>query len=304
MKKSEVDRTMAKRGNQVASMTGFGRAEGADDAYRWAWELRSVNGRGLDMRLRVGMGFERLDPEIRKRLSTAFKRGSLTASLDVRALGEVSSATINRTLLDELEALCRDRGQDPALDRLLAVRGVIDSGEDRNAAAEDDDRCKAVLATLEEAIAAMAEARRVEGIETERHLSARVDEIADLVNQANGLDATRLPAIRDRLLAQVDELLGDGREFNRDRLEQEVALLATKADIREELNRLSGHVDQARSLLSAGGPVGRKLDFLTQEFNREANTLCSKSSDKDLTNIGLAMKAAIDQMREQAANLE
>ncbi len=295
---------MAKRGMQVASMTGFGRAEGADDRYRWAWELRSVNGRGLDMRLRVGMGFERLDPEIRKRLSTAFKRGSLTASLDVRALGEVSSATVNHTLLAELETLCRERGQEPLLDRLLAVRGVVDSGEDRNAAAEDEDRCKAVLQTLDGAIAAMAEARRTEGIETERHLSARVDEIADLVAQANALDATRLPAIRDRLLAQIDTLLGDGRDLNRDRLEQEAALLATKADIREELDRLSAHVEQARTLLAAGGPVGRKLDFLTQEFNREANTLCSKSSDTVLTNIGLAMKAAIDQMREQAANLE
>lgn len=295
---------MAKKAAQVSSMTGFGRAEGADDRYRWAWELRSVNGRGLDMRLRVGMGFERLDPEIRKRLSTAFKRGSLTASLDVRALGEVSSATVNHTLLGELEQLCRDRGQDPAIDRLLAVRGVIDSGEDRNAAAEDEARCKAVLASLEQAVAAMAQARRVEGSETEKHLRARVDEIADLVSQANALDTTRLPAIRDRLLAQIDELLGDGRDLNRDRIEQEAALLATKADIREELDRLSAHVEQARSLLDGGGPVGRKLDFLTQEFNREANTLCSKSSDTELTNIGLAMKAAIDQMREQAANLE
>lgn len=285
-------------------MTGFGRAEGADDKYRWAWELRSVNGRGLDMRLRVGMGFERLDPEIRKRLSTAFKRGSLTASLDVRALGEVSSATVNLTLLSELEQLCRDRGQEPALDRLLGVRGVVDSAEDRNAAAEDEARCKAVLGTLDEAIRAMTEARRIEGVETERHLSARVDEIADLVAQANGLDSTRLPAIRDRLMAQIDELLANARELDRDRLEQEAAMLATKADIREELDRLSAHVEQARSLLSAGGPVGRKLDFLTQEFNREANTLCSKSSDTELTNIGLAMKAAIDQMREQAANLE
>lgn len=295
---------MAKRGNQVASMTGFGRAEGADDKYRWAWELRSVNGRGLDMRLRVGMGFERLDPEIRKRLSTAFKRGSLTASLDVRALGEVSSATVNHTLLAELEKLCRDKGQEPVFDRLLAVRGVVDSGEERNAAAEDEERCKAVLATLEEAIAAMTAARLAEGVDTERHLTARVDEITDLVGQANALDATRLPAIRDRLLAQIDELIGDSRDLNRDRLEQEAALLATKADIREELDRLSAHVEQARSLLKGGGPVGRKLDFLTQEFNREANTLCSKSSDTDLTNIGLAMKAAIDQMREQAANLE
>lgn len=295
---------MAKGKSQVASMTGFGRAEGADDRYRWAWELRSVNGRGLDMRLRVGMGFERLDPEIRKRLSNAFKRGSLTASFDIRALGEVSSATVNHDLLGELEKLCRDRGQEPLLDRLLSVRGVVDSGEERNAAAEDEARCKAVLKTLEQAIEAMVEARRVEGGETEHHLTARIDEIADLVAQANALDATRLPAIRDRLLAQIDELLGEGHDFNRDRLEQEAALMATKADIREELDRLSAHVEQARTLLSGGGPVGRKLDFLTQEFNREANTLCSKSSDTELTNIGLAMKAAIDQMREQAANLE
>lgn len=304
MKKSEVEFEMAKRDTQVASMTGFGRAESADDKYRWAWELRSVNGRGLDMRLRVGMGFERLDPEIRKRLSTAFKRGSLTASFDIRPLGEVAAATVNQTLLAELEKLCWERRQEPQIDRLLTVRGVVDSGEERNAAAEDEGRCRAVLQTLDEAVAAMAEARRVEGQETERHLTARVDEIADLVAQANALDATRLPAIRDRLMAQIDELLGDGRDLNRDRLEQEVALLATKADIREELDRLGAHVAQARTLLSAGGPVGRKLDFLTQEFNREANTLCSKSSDKDLTTVGLAMKAAIDQMREQAANLE
>lgn len=288
----------------VASMTGFGRAEGGDDRYRWAWELRSVNGRGLDLRLRVGMGFERLDGEIRKRLGNAFSRGSFTASFDIRASSEQPDVVVNETLLDALTALCRARGQEPQIDKLLTVRGVLDSADDRQSAADDQERCAEVLRTLDEAIGQLQAARNAEGLQTGKTLSARIDEIAELVDRANGLDATRLTAIQARLEAQIQELLGTPGSIDPEKLAQEVAILATKADIREELDRLNSHIGAARKLLSDGGTFGRKLDFLTQEFNREANTLCSKSSDTELTNIGLDLKAVIDQVKEQAANIE
>jgi len=289
---------------KVQSMTGFGRAEGSDDRYRWAWELRSVNGRGLDIRMRVGMGFERLDQQIRKRITGTFARGSLSVSLDIRSHAEQPDIQVNETFLTTLEEMCRSRGQDARIDRLLGVRGVVDASDDRQSAAEDAERCAAVLGTLEEAIAGLREARSEEGVKTGDVLIARIGEIEDLVQRAAALDAARLPAIRDRMMAQIEELLGTKDAVDPERLAQEVAVLATKADIREELDRLTAHVGAARGLLTGGGPVGRKLDFLSQEFNREANTLCSKSSDTDLTQIGLDLKAVIDQVKEQSANLE
>ena len=291
-------------GGKVHSMTGFGRSEGSDGRYRWAWELRSVNGRGLDVRMRVGMGFERLDQQIRKRLTGAFARGSLSVSLDLRSHAEQPDIQVNEAFLGTLEEICRARGQDARIDRLLGVRGVVDASDERQSAAEDADRCAAVLQTLDEAIGGLREARLEEGGKTADVLMTRVAEIEDLVQKAAALDSARLPAIRDRMMAQIEDLLGTSDAVDPERLAQEVALLATKADIREELDRLTAHVGAARGLLKGGGPVGRKLDFLSQEFNREANTLCSKSSDTALTKIGLDLKAVIDQVKEQSANLE
>ena len=288
----------------VQSMTGFGRADGEDAQYRWAWEVRSVNGRGLDIRLRVGMGFERLDPDIRKTLSKTFSRGSLTASLDVRSNGETTGVQINEPLLQALEDLCRSRGQEPALDRLLGVRGVLDAADEKQSAADDADRCRAVLATLSAAVAQLTDARRREGRETADVLFSRLDEMERLVAAAEALDAAKPAAIRERLAAQVADMLGDAEGVDAGRLAQEVALLAAKADVREELDRLSAHITSARDLLNGGGPIGRKLEFLTQELNREANTLCSKSPSTDLTQVGLDLKSVVDQIKEQSANLE
>ncbi len=294
----------ADSGANVQSMTGFGRAEGVDDRYRWAWEVRSVNGRGLDIRLRVGMGFERLDQQIRKRLSGAFARGSLSVSLDLRSHAEQPDIQVNEAFLNTLEEICRIRGQEARIDRLLSIRGVVDASDERQSAAEDADRCAAVLRTLDEAVGGLRDARLEEGGQTAGVLLTRIAEIEELVERAAGLDSARLPAIRDRMMTQIEELLGAGDAVDPERLAQEVAVLATKADIREELDRLTAHVGAARGLLNGGGPMGRKLDFLSQEFNREANTLCSKSSDTELTQIGLDLKAVIDQVKEQSANLE
>lgn len=288
----------------IASMTGFSRAEGHDDKFSWAWELRSVNGKGLDIRLRMPSGWERLDPQIRGAVQKRFKRGSVTLNLDIRSTTEQGSLRVNRDFLTELSDICKEMGETPQIDRLMAVRGVIEQAEDRADAAGDDDRAKAILETLNTALGALATARSEEGARIDAILADRLTEIEGLVEDAEKCAAAQPAAIQARLQQQISDLLGGSAPVAEDRLAQEVAVLVTKADVREELDRLQAHVAAARDILKAEGAVGRKLDFLCQEFNREANTLCSKSPDIDLTNIGLALKTTIDQLREQVANIE
>lgn len=289
----------------ACSMTGFARGEGADDRIRWTWEARSVNGKSLDARLRIPSGWERLDPTVRKTLQATFKRGNFSINLDIRPVGGKSSIRVNEALLDDLIARCEAYGERPRLDALLAVRGVVEAAEqDDGELSADDDRIALIEETLRETLDRLAEARAEEGGRIASVLRDHLGEIETLVEEAENCAEAMPPAIRDRIAAQLDELLpGDGA-LPSERLAQEAAVLAVKADVREELDRLKAHIEAARDLLREGTGIGRRFDFLCQEFNREANTLASKSAALDLTRIGLNLKACIDRLREQVQNLE
>ncbi len=293
----------------VSSMTGFGRAEGAHGALRWIWEARSVNARGLDLRMRMPPGFDGLELPARKAAQARFTRGSLNLTLQTRKAEDAASEVrINhellRTYLDAMEPYSLDGVADrPRLDALLGLPGVMASASQEQDAEARAALEKELLAGLDAALTALAQSRAEEGASNAAALADIIDRIAGLVNAAGGVAATQPEQVRARLEETLRELLGDER-FDEGRFAQEAALLAGKADVREELDRLNAHVDAARGLLAGGSPCGRKLDFLAQEFNREANTLCSKSADMELTRIGLDLKAAIEQMREQIQNVE
>jgi uncharacterized protein (TIGR00255 family) len=292
-------------------MTGFARAAGADDLWRWAWEARSVNGRGLDLRLRLPQGLDRIDIQARALAAARFQRGSVSLALTVEPAGGPGELRIDRarlaaylTIAAELQAT---HGlAPPSVDGLLSLRGVVEAADrpqgDPGAAAPAVDA--ALLETLEAALTALAAFRDAEGARLAAVLGATLDAIAALVDQARGIAAAQPDAIRARLARQLTDIAGAVPALSPERLAQEAALLAVRADIAEELARLEAHVAQARDLLAAGRGVGRKLEFLAQEFNREANTLCSKSADLELTRIGLELKTQIDRLREQAANVE
>jgi uncharacterized protein (TIGR00255 family) len=287
-------------------MTGFARAQGAAAGRRWAWEARSVNGRGLDLRLRLPPGYDRLDAPARGAAQKRFQRGSVTITLIVERAGEGPAPRINRARLAEYAALAREVAAEtgaapPRVDGLLALRGVIESGEDDLAAAAAAAQDAALLATLDSALAELARVRAGEGAATAAALVRELDAIAKLTREAAALAALQPATLKAALEARLNEL---ATSLPAERLAAEVALLAAKGDVREELDRLAAHVAQARELLENGGAAGRKLEFLAQEFNREANTLCSKSADLALTRLGLELKTAIDRLREQAANLE
>ncbi|RKQ73617.1 YicC/YloC family endoribonuclease [Oceanibaculum indicum] len=290
-------------------MTGFARAEGQHDGLGWAWELKSVNGRGLDIRTRVPQGFESLEPLARQKLGEALKRGNVNVSLVVERRTGEAGIRINRAVLDQVLALQAELAgkvdaAPPRLEALLAVRGVVEAGEE-----EADEEARAardadILAGLEQAVKAMVASRLEEGARLAAIVTGHLDRIEELTAQARTLGAVQPEALKARLRQQVAELLEASPALNEDRLAQEAALLATKADIREELDRLAAHIAAARELMQAGSQIGRRFDFLCQEFNREANTLCSKSGDAELTRIGLELKAVIDQLKEQVQNVE
>jgi len=293
----------------LSGMTGFARANANIAGGAMSAEARSVNGRGLDIRLRLPDGMAHLEVEARNRIKAAFDRGSvsITVSLD-KAASTASAVHIDQERLRALALAGRqlvDEGlaSPPRIDGLLALRGVIVS-EDVEAGDETlaDESGAALLAVLDEVIASLKAARHAEGAQLKAILDGQISEIEALKEQAASHPAAGIEAIRDRLKQKIDDLLPEG--IDPDRLAQEAALMAVKADTREEIDRLTGHVEAARTLLAGGSPCGRKLDFLAQEFNREVNTLCSKASDRGLTEIGLAMKHVVDQFREQVQNLE
>ncbi|MGF1623577.1 MAG: YicC/YloC family endoribonuclease [Alphaproteobacteria bacterium] len=299
----------------IASMTGFARQESAGEEGgngwpAWAWEAKSVNNRGLDMRFRLPPGFDRLELALRRQVQARFARGSLQVSLNFDRPLRARALRVNRDWVDRLLALRESladqvSGEPPHFEGLMAIRGVIE--EDEESGVGEDEAAAfdaALLAGAEALLARLADARAEEGARLEQTLSDQVDQIAALVAEAGTKAAAQPEAIRIRLGELVDAMMVDRPGLPADRLAHEVALLAAKADIREELDRLIGHVTAARDLLDAGGAIGRRLDFLCQEFNREANTLCSKSGDLALTETGLRLKAVIDQMREQVQNVE
>lgn len=293
----------------VQSMTGFGRAQAVGETSTVLWELKSVNGKGLEIRLRLPPGLERIEQPARQAVSRRFSRGNVQASLTVTRTGLVALPVVNETFLRDVAGLAQ-RLQDqfglaPAsADGLLALRGVLeipDPVEDEESRAAFD---ATVLSALEQALDQLAAARADEGAALEPVLRDHLGEIETLVARAE-TDPSREPAaIRARLAEQVRLLLDAAPPLDEARLHQEAAFLAAKADIREEIDRLKAHVAAARTQLETGGAVGRKLDFLAQEFNRESNTLCSKSNAAAVTAIGLELKAVVDRFREQVQNLE
>lgn len=292
-------------------MTGFTRVAGQHDTTGWTWEIRSVNGKGLDVRVRLPYGYEALEAVVRDVAGKTLKRGSVSVSLTVNRTSAESAYRVNRELLESLLALSdelkdekRLSNEPPRLDTLLTVRGAVEASEGEDDPKEAEERQKLMATSLREALEALLGVRQAEGARLEVILRDRLSELDGLCNEADGAASLRTEAIRDKLAQQVQDLLDMSPALSEERLAQEVAVLAVKGDIREELDRLKSHIEGARGLLDEGVAVGRKLDFLCQEFNREANTLCSKSGDIELTRIGLAMKAAVDQFREQALNIE
>jgi uncharacterized protein (TIGR00255 family) len=288
-------------------MTGFARTEGQAEGCSWTIEAKSVNSRNLDIRCRLPGGFDALEPVIRTEVARRFKRGSITVAVTANRVGGGTQIRINRPLLDQVLALARDLEAEgavpPRVDGLLAIRGVLELVEDNEV--DLRDKLDGVLSTdLTLALDRLAVARAGEGARLGGVLAIQLDEIAALTAAAASCAATQPLVLRERLLAQLATLVQAVPALSEDRLAQEVALLVARGDIREELDRLRAHVAAARDLLAAGDAVGRRLDFLCQEFNREANTLCSKSTDVELTRIGLALKAGIEQFREQVQNIE
>jgi len=293
----------------LVSMTGFADAQGAFDTLRWRWEVRSVNGRGLDLRLRIPPGMDGIEAAARVLAADRFRRGNIQAVLNIESSEGARGLRIDTAALAQAVKLATqiaaETGLAPArVDGLLALKGVLVQEETLGAEAPARAaRDAAILETLSLAFEALTRARAMEGAKLAAVLLRAAEEIGRLTEDARRLAASQPAALRDKLRAQLRDLF-EGVSADEERIAQEIALLALRADIREELDRLHAHVQEAQRLIASGEAVGRKLDFLSQELNREANTLCSKSTDIPLTRLGLAMKAAIDRFREQAQNVE
>ena len=293
----------------VMSMTGFARAAGSSAPWRWAFELKTVNAKGLDLRLRMPAPFDRVETEARARLAKALARGTCFGTLAVQREGAAIEARIDAVALESIAAAARDAAQKaglapPTMDGLLALRGVVETAEAGDDEASIAAACVGALKSVDEAIAALSAVRRGEGKALAALLSDRLKSIAALVEAADTNPARRPEAVRDRLAENVAALMGSSRGLDENRLYQEAILLAAKADIREELDRLKTHLASARALIDEGGPIGRRLDFLSQELAREASTLCAKANDVSLTAQGLELRAQIEQFREQVQNVE
>ena len=293
----------------LASMTGFARSHGVAGSYAWSWELKSVNAKGLDLRLRLPSGWDAVEVPARTRAAEVLARGTVYGTLTVNREGVAPVVRVNEPVLNAVIATMKAlTGQvdaaAPRLDGILALKGVIEVIDEDES--EDDKRAAeaAVIAGFNHTVAELAAMRRREGETLGSLLSQRIKEIAALAARADAVPGRKAEAIKARIAEQIATLLDASSRFDPDRLHQEAILIATKADIREELDRLASHVAQVQQLLASGGAIGRRLDFLAQEFNREANTICSKSNDVELTNIGLELKNVVEQFREQVQNLE
>jgi uncharacterized protein (TIGR00255 family) len=293
----------------LSSMTGFARSNGASGPYAFEWELKSVNAKGFDLRMRLPPGWDELEALAKKRAGEVLSRGTVYANLNVKRAGAASTIRINEEVLASIVKVAgvlagRIDAVAPSIDGLLGIKGVIEVVEPESNEAEDKAAKVAAAIAFEQALADLVAMRQREGLTLGQILSQRMEEIERLAKKAEAAPGRKPEAIKARLAAQVAELLEASQRFDADRLHQEAIMLATKIDIREELDRLAAHVAQAKKLIADGGPIGRKLDFLSQELNRESNTLCSKANDLELTNIGLELKAVVEQFREQVQNLE
>jgi uncharacterized protein (TIGR00255 family) len=294
----------------ISSMTGFARVDGAADGLVWAWEVRSVNGRGLDVRLRLPPGFDGVEAPAREAVSKRFVRGNISLNLTLERQSLAGAIRLNEPLLadilkiaDRVAEMTGGARPDPAT--LLTMKGVIETTD----SAFDDPAIKAkreklLIGSLETALGKLQEARRAEGTRLGVVIADQIAEIERLAGAVRASPSRRAESIRERLKDQIQRLLEASEAFDHDRLHQEAVLVATRADVEEELARLDAHVAAARDILQEAGSVGRKFDFLAQEFNREANTLCSKANAVDVTRFGLQLKTVIDQLREQVQNVE
>ncbi|KIZ47565.1 MULTISPECIES: YicC/YloC family endoribonuclease [Rhodopseudomonas] len=293
----------------LSSMTGFARSHGNSGPYTFEWELKSVNAKGFDFRMRLPPGWDDVELAARKRAAEVLSRGTIYANLSVKRAGALSTIRINEDVLNSILKVAAELAGKidavaPSVDGLLAIKGVIEVAEPESDETEDKAARVAVEAAFAQALASLVEMRKREGATLGEILSLRLDEIEVLASKAEAAPGRKPEAIKARLAEQIAALIDSSDRFDADRLHQEAIMIATKADIREELDRIASHIAQAREMLAKGGAVGRKLDFLSQEFNREVNTCCSKSNDLDLTNAGLAMKNVVEQFREQVQNLE
>ncbi|TMJ27653.1 MAG: YicC family protein [Alphaproteobacteria bacterium] len=293
----------------LSSMTGFARAHGVRAGYGWTWELKSVNAKGLDLRLRLPQGWDAVEAPVRTSSAQVLTRGTIHGVLSVDRQGVAPIVRVNEAVLTAVLGTIKGLAgrldaAEPRLDGILALKGVIEIIEPDE---RDEDRAaaeQAVIAGFRAAVGELADMRRHEGEVLQRVLRQRIEEMAVLAARADVTPGRRPEAIKARIKEQVAMLLDASGRFDPDRLHQEAILIASKADIREELDRLASHVAQVERLIAQGGAIGRRLDFLAQELNREANTLCSKSNDVELTNIGLELKNVVEQFREQVQNLE
>lgn len=290
----------------IASMTGFARSAGTTGAVQWLWEIRTVNGRGLDIRVRVPNGFDAAGEAARAALSKALARGQCQLNLTLTRPEAAARVRIDESLLASLAAAVarvpRPAGVGPAtLDGLLSVRGVVET--ESEAGADPEALNRELAAGIDSLVVDLVTARRAEGARLHAILSEQIADIARLTQAAQDCPARRPEAVRARLAELVAALVGAGG-LDPDRLHQEAVLLAAKADVREELDRLRAHLDAVGELLIEGGAIGRRLDFLAQELGREANTLCAKAGDITLSRIGLDLKAVVEQFREQVQNVE
>ena len=298
------------------SMTGFARRDGSFGDARWHWEVRSVNGRGLDLRLRLPPGYEALEPRVREATAKRLTRGSIAISLAVQRESAASDIRLNEAALGRvIAAIARvhdaalARGKPIELERprpegILAIRGVLEIAEPAETEADTEARLAAMMRDYEATLAALATARAGEGARLGAVITGQLVEIEAIVGRVAASPARSEAAVRRRLEDQLKRLTDVATGLDPARLHQEAALIATRIDIAEELARLTAHIAAARDLLASREPIGRKLDFLAQEFNREANTLCSKAADVEITRAGLDLKAVIDQLREQVQNIE
>jgi len=293
----------------LSSMTGFARSHGTSGPYAFEWELKSVNAKGFDFRLRLPAGWDDIEIAARKRATELLSRGTVYANLTVKRTGAASVIRINEDVLASIlkvagEISARTDAVAPSVDGLLGIKGVLEVVEPESDETEMQAARIAVLASFEQALQSLIGMRKREGTALGQILTQRMDEIERLAQRAEAAPGRKPDAIRARLAEQIAVLLETSDRFDADRLSQEAVMIAAKADIREELDRIASHITQTRELLGTGGAVGRRLDFLAQEFNREVNTTCSKSNDIELTNTGLEMKNVVEQFREQVQNLE
>ena len=293
----------------LSSMTGFGRSNNSFENYSWVWELKSVNGKGLDLRTRIPQGFDTLDKHVKSVAKKVLFRGTLNILLQIKKDGVETVLNVNEDVLNKLIIIAKDAAikhnlSMPSIDNLLTIRDVIEVNNDDTPDYTEKGRDKAVKLSFDEALKSLISSREEEGAATYCMLSLILDDINRLLSEAEVIGLKQPELLKEKYEKKLGSLFDNKQDIDQGRLAQEIVLLALKSDIKEETDRLNAHIVSARKLLLTNGPVGRKLEFLTQEFNREINTLCSKSSDIRLTNIGLSLKASIDQFREQVLNVE